>query len=446
MQARQRRDVPPAPAAGRPPAGRVACGRERIPVAAALVARTAGNRATGQLVRTLQRSPVDFTKEQANVEGTGMTRFAVRGLAFGIRGGFAADYGGWASDEANKTRESPDRMAVVVMPDTLDPGKPVRIVLHFHGWGFRWDDKARDPYAGYLVAKGGGGRPAAGTVRDVHQEHWEQQLSAVQGQGTQVMAILAQGIGKSQFGAFPTYEYVRDVLIKSGKTELASLAQAENYSVVLSAHSGGGSRVAGTILAGGEADAADRGSLPAQATDARQGRIVNRLQPVDLVVLYEAINGAGDLDGTVSWVDRHLERLGARLTAAPDQATSALAGIPVFRGYFGRRKRSGYATAYRALACEIELSIQEHVPAAFQDDARDRFRVIEVSGPQGEDVGHERVISGVDADARTGSLADALSAQHDPRADRSRAVVCGDLDAARARREQRRRKPRKRKP
>jgi hypothetical protein len=409
-------------------------------LAAALVARAAGNRATGHLVRTLQRSPVDYTQEQTDVESTGMTRFEVRGLSFGVTSGFAADYGGWASDEANKTKESPNRMAVVVMPDTLDANQPVQIILHFHGWGFRWDDKAHDPYAGYLVSKGGGGRPAAGKVRDVHQEHWEHQLSTFQGKGAQVMAIFAQGIGKSQFGSFPTYEYVRDVLIKSGKSELKSLAGKANYSVVLSAHSGGGSRVAGTILAGNDAETADRGSLPAQNPDDKQQRIVNQLQPVNLVVLYEAINGAGDYNDVMTWIDRRLERLGAALTQTPDKTTEALAATPVFRGYYGKRKGSGYAGAYQALACEIELSIQENIPAQFHDDARDRFRVIEVSGPKGEEVGHEQVISGIGPDSKTGSLADALNAQRDPKSDRSRAVACGDLEAARARREKRKKK------
>jgi hypothetical protein len=404
---------------------------------AALVARAAGNRATGRLVRSLQRSPVDYTKEQTDVESTGMTRFEVRGLSFGIRSGFATDYGGSASDELNKTSESPNRMAVVVMPDKLDANQPVQIILQFHGWGFRQDENAHDPYAGYLVAKGGRGRPAAGTVRDVHQEHWEQQLSTFQGKSSQVMAIFAQGIGKSQFGSFPTYEYIRDVLMKSGKSELVSLAGKESYSVVVSAHSGGGSRVAGTILAGNEAETADRGSLPAQNPDDKQQRIVNRLQPVDLVVLYEAINGPGDYNNVMSWIDRQLERLGTALTKTPDKAKDALAATSVFRGYYGKRKVSGYAGRYQALACEIELSVQENIPAQFQDEARDRFRVLEVSGPKGEDVGHEQVISGIGSDPKTGSLADALTAQRDPKADRSRAVACGDLDAARARRKKR---------
>jgi hypothetical protein len=124
-------------------------------------------------------------------------------------------------------------MAVVLLPDTLDLAKPVQVILHFHGWIFR----VGDPYAGYLVATKGSSAPG-GTVRDVSQEHWEQQISSLKGQGAQIVAILAQGRGKADFGSFPTFEYVRDVLEKSGRPELVKLAEAENYSVVLSAHSG----------------------------------------------------------------------------------------------------------------------------------------------------------------------------------------------------------------
>lgn len=114
-----------------------------------------------------------------------------------------------------------------------------------------------------------------------------------------------------------SYVYVCDVLMKSGRSELVSLAGKENYSVVLSAQSGGGSRVAGSILTGNEADTADRGSLPAQNPDDKQKRNVNRPQPVNPVVLYEAINGDGD--DAMSWIDRQLERLGTPLTKTPER-------------------------------------------------------------------------------------------------------------------------------
>jgi hypothetical protein len=369
----------------------------------------AGNRAVGRLVRSLQR--VDYTKPQANVAGTGITRLEVHKLKYGADD-FEKKYDGLSSDEANKTKESPSHMAVVLVPDTLEPDKPVQVVLHFHGWGFR----SFDPYAGYLVATSGTNSPA-GTVRDVDQEHWEQQIAGLKDQGAQLVVILAQGRGKSDFGHFPTFEYVRDVLEKSGRPELVKLAQSENYSIVLSAHSGGGSMRVLPSLDSGEAETADRAGLKSQLPSKEDGRVINKLQPVDLVVLYEALNGDGDVLEVMAWVGRQLDRIVAQLDHTPDKA---LAGTPTLRGYYGKRK-SGYRERYRWLACLIHDAIESRVPEQFRQLVADRFRIIEVTGPKGEDVEHEQVISGVGATA-SGSVLDALRAARNPQSDRAQAV------------------------
>jgi hypothetical protein len=306
-------------------------------------------------------------------------------------------------------------MAVVLVPETLDPKKPVQVILHFHGWGFR----NVDPYAGYLIAAKGGSAPA-GTVRDVAQEHWEQQIASLGGQGAQVVAILAQGRGKSDFGSFPTFEYVRDVLEKSGRPELVKLAEGENYSVVLSAHSGGGSTQVVPILGKGDAETADRAKLKSQLPSKTEHRVVNKLQPVDLVVLYEALNGDSDVDAVMDWVRSQVARLVPDL--AGKDRDRALAATPVLRAYYG--KGGYYVDRYRRLAWLIADEIEARVPTADRQDVADRFRVIEVAGPNGENVEHEHVISGPGA-ASTGSLAGALRAARDPRSDRAHAVSVG---------------------
>ena len=374
----------------------------------------AGNRAVSRLVRSLQRE--DYTKKSVtDVEKTGITRLVVTGLKYGVDG-FAARYGRGpkdVSDERNKTKESPSHRALVLLPDQLDLDKPVQVILHFHGWVFR----PGDPYAGYLVA-GKGGSVTEGTVRDVHLEHWEQQLKSLKGQGAQIVAILAQGRGKAEFGGFPTFEYVRDVLEKSGQAELVKLADYETYSVVLSGHSGGGSTKVIPMLGRGDADTADRGSLKSQLPPKTETRVVNKLQPVDLVVLYEALNGDYDVLGVIEWVRAQLKRLVPQLDT--DKAT-ALAATPVLRGYYGRRKGSSYTDPYRWLACVINEQIKSQVPAAHQDDVSDHFRIIEVApaadAPKGAQVEHEEVISH--------SLADALLAARDPARDRAQAVLPG---------------------
>ena len=372
----------------------------------------AGNRAVGRFVRSLQRTP-DFTQTVHDVDTTGITRLEVHGLKYGVDG-FQERYGEDASDERNKTKESPSHMAVVLVPDKLDPDKPVQVILHFHGWGFR----RGDPFAGYLTGP-------SGTVRDVAQEHWEHQISSLSGHGPQVVAILAQGRGKSDFNSFPTFEYVRDVLEKSALPELVKLAESEQYSIVLSAHSGGGTTKVVPILGTGEADTADRSALKSQLPSKKDGRVINKLQPVDLVVLYEALNGDGDVDAVMNWVDRELARLVPQLQDSPDQA---LAATPTLRGYYGKRK-SGYREHYRWLACRIQEAIESRVPEQFRQDVADRFRIVEVAGPKGENVEHEQVISGRGANT-SGSLADALRAARDPKSDRAQAVI-PDADESR---------------
>jgi len=415
--------VGPSPAPGWAAGNRA--GAQRSPQLGAELSRlfsAAGNRAAARAVRSLQRD--DYTKPVPNTRGTGITRLEVHGLTFGVDG-FEKDYGGLPSDERSKTRESPSHMAVVLVSDTLDLDKPVEVILHFHGWGFR----KGDPYAGYLIAARGGSAPG-GTVRDVDQEHWEQQIASLAGNGSQVVAILAQGRGKSEFGGFPTFEYIRDVLEKSGRPELAKLAESESYSVVLSAHSGGGSTKVVPLLGRGDADTADRGSLKAQVPSAKEHRVVDKLQPVNLVVLFEALNGDGDVLGVIAWVRAQITRL---LPQLEQNAAKALAATPVLRGYFGKRSPSGYHDAYRWLACLIEEEIEARVPEAFRQDVSDRFRIIEVTGAKGADVEHEQVISGTGA-AGSGSLADALAAARNPQGDRARAVSVDAAECAKLKR------------
>ena len=136
-------------------------------------------------MRSLQRE--DYAKNTVtDVEKTGITRLVVTGLKYGVDG-FAARYGPGPKDvssERNKTKESPSHRALVLLPDMLDPTQPVQIVVHFHGWGFRFRrERSRSLRRLPLVAKGGKKRPAAGNVRDVDKEHWEQQIGSLKGPG-----------------------------------------------------------------------------------------------------------------------------------------------------------------------------------------------------------------------------------------------------------------------
>src|SRR6478609_5958918 len=226
--------------------------------------RRAGNVAVRALLAggpAVQRAPLDpaddpqgYTRAGGQkIVGTGTTRLVVTGLTYGVKGGFDGSYGKRTSAEATMTKQSPDNTAVVIMPDQVTADRPVQVVLHFHGWGFRSGSDAQDPYAGYTVATGGptSSQGAKGTVRDVDQEHWEQQIGAVARErgtaGAQIVAVLAQGRGPSDFGNVPTFDYLQDVF-----AHVPALASIKDFTILPSGDSGGGSTQIAAKVSGGE--------------------------------------------------------------------------------------------------------------------------------------------------------------------------------------------------
>jgi hypothetical protein len=415
----------------------------RVPESLLDLQRHAGNAAVAGLIQRAPLAEADDPKGYTaaggvkNVEASAMTRREVHGLKFGVQGGFQSTYTSkrwdkatkkWkekvrTSAEAKMTKESPDNMAVVVMPDTVDKDRPVQVILHFHGWGFRG---GTDPYAGYLVASGEeGGAPgsARGTVRDVDQEHWAQQIGAVNkerataGGGPQTIAILAQGRGMSDFGNVPTFDYVQDVL-----SRVPELKAVSEYSIVLSGHSGGGgTQVANKVSA--DARTRDRSKLPAATPGSAAA------QPADLVVLFDAEG----IESVGTWAVDQIAMLNRAIRAAatPAAAQDALAATPKFRGYFA--KGGAYADRYTAVNNKLVRAFRA-LPAVWtQRDLADPkavkvpdlFRILEMSG-----VGHESVISGgKDGPAQQGALADSLRVSSDPTIDRDRALGASKMKA-----------------
>ena len=139
-------------------------------------------------------------------------------------------------------------------------------------------------------------------MRDVDQEHWEQQIGAVNTEraaqnGPQIVAILAQGRGMSDFGNVPTFDYVQDVVSKV--PELKGVTQ---YSIVLSAHSGGGSTQVAKKVAAGDAQTSARSKLPAP----KPGQAA--AQPADLVVMFDAEG----IESVASWAVGQVAALNRR--------------------------------------------------------------------------------------------------------------------------------------
>jgi hypothetical protein len=395
----------------------------------------AGNSAVRELLHPIQRDPLSWDDDPhgytgtagiKNVRKSGTTRREVHGLKFGVKGGFAGSYTsktypkGLDSEEGKMTKETPDNMAVVIMPDKLDK-RPVQVILHFAGWGFR----DIDPFAGYTVARGGkrGKRTIdKGSVRDVDQEHWEQQIGAINQErtnGPQTIAILAQGRGMSDFGDVPTFDYIQDVL-----AHVSELNSVKQYSLILTAHSGGGGTQISPKVKSGQAQTRDRSKLPS----AKEGKAAP--QPTDMVVLFDSEGTSGVTGWAVSQIDALAKSIKA--AAAPADAQAAIAATPKFRGYFavGGAYDSAFNSMHKKL-CEAILKVP--APWALPDAAdpkrvtvADLFRIVPVSG---KSIDHEHVISGGNADAdadaaKQGSVADALRAEADPTVDRASGLPC----------------------
>ena len=388
--------------------------------------RRAGNVAVRALLAggpAVQRAPLDpaddpqgYTRAGGQkIVGTGTTRLVVTGLTYGVKGGFAGSYGKRTSAEATMTKQSPEHTAVVIMPDQVTADRPVQVVLHFHGWGFRSGSDAQDPYAGYTVATGGptSSQGAKGTVRDVDQEHWEQQIGAIARErgatGPQIVAVLAQGRGPSDFGNVPTFDYLQDVF-----AHVPALKSIKDFTIMLSGHSGGGSTQVAPKATGGDIRGTDRSTLPAPA----KGKAP--MQPSDLVVLFDAEG----IESVTGWIEGLVQGL-AKATKNDAAAPAAIAASPKFRGYFATR--GSYWARYHAAAQRLESALAA-VPAKWRDPdganptavrVRDLFRFVEVTAAG---VNHEHVISGGQGGAaEAGSLADSLRASLDPTVDRARA-------------------------
>lgn len=394
--------------------------------------RQAGNAAVSGAIQRQPAGKPDFTQDKVDLAGDGVIRREVHGLTFGLSGGHQSSYKGDASFEAKKTDRSPEHMAVVIVPAGKITG-PVQVILHFHGFGYR----GGDPYAGYLVASGGGGstKSPAGTTRDYHQENWEQQTGAVGKErvatgGPAIVTILAQGRGKSEFGQVPTFEYIADVFSK-----VPELKGVTDYTLIQTAHSGGGYKLR-TEVNEGRAATADRGKLPA----AKDGKAAP--QPAEMVVMFDAEamddkeyrrtdpktsqEKVSKVPGIASWAKGHVRRLDKQIRAAlaagrPADAQAAIKATPKLRAYFAAS--GGYASIYTAADREIGRLIDK-IPTPYGNPdtpavaVADLFRFVPIAG-----VRHEFVISkGAGGNEQDGAMADALRASIDPTSDRAQAL------------------------
>ena len=274
------------------------------------------------------------------------------------------------------------------------------MVLHLHGFTHR----AKDPYAGWrqgVTDKKKPG-PLAGTVRDVHHDRIVSQVDRVASElnDTQMIVILPQGVGGSQFGGLERDPngYIKEVFFRAGTesgNDLPLQHEPPQWSLVLSAHSGGGDRLATTM-----------------ALDRSKGFEDESSRGVTEVILFDAIHVTDTFDGVamvVAWVEHHLARTAKALATAPDQAAraEAVAGCPILRAYGSK----DYRFNYERLAREINKTVDRYGSKLGDQNSAvaDRFVVEILAG-----AGHEGVVRGLDSDPAGGPLADALRAHADP--------------------------------
>jgi hypothetical protein len=300
--------------------------------------------------------------------------------------------------EKDKTSEPANKRAILLYHKDIDLAYPVSVLLHLHGFTHR----ARDPYAGWrqgVTDKKSPG-PKAGTVRDVHHDRIVAQVDRVARElkDHQLVAILPQGVGGSQFGGIERDPngYVKEVFGKAGRdagTDLPLQHEPPQWNLVLSAHSGGGDRLATTM------------SLE------RSGKLGGDW-PVTEVILFDAIHVTENWDGVaavVAWVEHHVARTAKALAGTTDPAdrADAVARCPILRAYGSK----DYKSNYERLARLVNEKLDEYGPKLGDQKAAvtARFAVEILAG-----AGHEGVVRGLDNDPAGGPLADALRAHADP--------------------------------
>lgn len=253
---------------------------------------TAGNAAVARMLAAKSVMRAGWTKSEGGgwnekekaVQGT--LRIPIQGLSVGNED---------AAEDKQQTNEiagaKDSGRAVVVVPDGTDlaSGK-LEILLHFHGHGVGFRQRSSDH-------KRGAG--AAGEVRDVAVDEMPKQLVS---SGRNAIAILPQGTLKSNFSTGPAKAYITEVLAKL-RAELTALKPAlqlpptlEPYRVIVSGHSGGG-------------------PTAAVAAKTFQGGDWHRAAPL---LLFDAINGTGEMNKVITMLGAWLKADRAHLEAAID--------------------------------------------------------------------------------------------------------------------------------
>ena len=297
----------------------------RVGFAAALAARS-------QSGRILQRQGWSDAREGGWNEGVrkiGSTwRIPVEGIGRGNQApGVAIPT---RKDPVVDTPESAAGRAILLVPPTAKLADGVEVLLQFHGHDVGYRERTGKSRFGV----------DPGTVRDVEEDLLPQQLEASK---RSMIAILPQGTRSSGFAITDPAGYVDEVLaltvpILNAVDRSLKLKKVGVRRIVVSGHSGGGPQTVG----------AARALEPAKATQEQWLRSPPML-------LFDALNGLGEVGVAAAMVERWLDADLAILTAAG-------AGAPGLLAQRGLKLRSTYSNSDLYSATNIGGTYKAMVP------------------------------------------------------------------------------------
>lgn len=309
--------------------------------------------------------------------------------------------------------ESAKGRAIVLVPESLDPNKPIEVLVHLHGYT---EDTSR-PFAGWRALAPAAGKTKSQTlhalrqgvddkdvapVRDVALDQAEQQLEE-SGYAQQAM-VLPQGGLKSQFGKAGDYDFDANAYVQEIVIRLATEGVWKKVPIVgrvsMAGHSG-----ASTTLAKMARESVNRqAGQKAGASSTLSGDLV----------LFDAINSS-DLPAFTDWALMRLDQDMAALKTKKTEAEKLryLQTAQKLRGYYSTGEGGGmYKKKYKKLQGAIDGWFKTHA-AELGPIAGSLYANFVVDNPV--PVSHEELMRGVVAGkkrAGKGSILDALKALH----------------------------------
>jgi hypothetical protein len=320
---------------------------------------------------------------------------------------------GWHDIPALSTEHAIGK-AIVLVPEGLNAKDSIEVVVFLHGHtegthrpfaGFRTLDKALPGAGKHMqdLRRGIDAKDVA-PVRDVALDQAEGQLE--DSQEKQLVIVIPQGGLTSQFSKaggkdFDARPYVNEIVArlqteKKWRDDTGGVAAAAPSvtRIVMAGHSGAGAALSHM------ADADKPGVKPGDSSAI-----------TDDLVIYDAINGAGQRTAFEEWAKRQLERDFAILTDPTIDDASKLVHIntaPKLRGY----TTDFYIGQYKLLDKAIEAWFTAHKAKLGQwaPCLRANYHLEYL------DVDHEELMRGSGAAgpraARTGTILDAIKALH----------------------------------